>query len=150
MPSRKRNRAIEIRAEATLDFDSRKLRIDTKIDFSALGVDPLNRFPGEVTRKVLDLEEEIIKEALMALGWTPPVSEPSIGVLRGRTSATQYMHETQEVPPEDWGMTPVMFGHTPGTTYPIMDGYRTIPSYRPPVVNLDPGQIGVDTPPEPE
>jgi hypothetical protein len=108
MPPRKKNKYIEIRAEATLDFDSRTLRLNTKVDPLEMGYG-LHKLSSEVTRQVFVLQEEVIKEALMALGWTPPETSDDVpaGVMERIVELGRVIDEAN-VPPNRRYVVPGM------------------------------------------
>lgn len=49
-----------------LDLDKKTLELIEETDYEMYG------FQKQITRRIIDLEEEVIKEALIKLGWTPP------------------------------------------------------------------------------
>lgn len=51
-----------------------EVKIDVSVESNLVGTDPhlTTVVAGEVSRRILSLEEKAIKEALISLGWTPP------------------------------------------------------------------------------
>ena len=56
-----RNEGSQIEVSVESHLDGTNLYLTTKV-------------AGEVSRRILSLEENAIKEALISLGWTPPSS----------------------------------------------------------------------------
>ena len=63
------NDKINIKVTPSYCFDTNKLGLTTSIQMGDL--------PAQIATKVMELEEKVMKDALVKLGWTPPMS-PSI------------------------------------------------------------------------